>query len=30
MKMFLRLGVFVFLGIVFLFVVGPADGQDIT
>ena len=28
MKMFLRLGVFVFLGIVFLFVVGPADGQD--
>ena len=27
MKMFLRLGVFVFLGIVFLFVVGPADGQ---
>ena len=28
MKMFLRLGVFVFLGIVFLFVVGPADGQS--
>ena len=28
MKMFLRLGVFVFLGIVFLFVGGTADGQE--
>ena len=28
MKMFLRLSVFVFLGIVFLFVGGTADGQN--
>ena len=28
MKMFLRLGIFVFLGIVFLFVVSPPDSQS--